>query len=71
MAWTIEIGQLPIVNGIASHAFWALRNNGVVVAEWQGLAPRRYTPRQMPQGLPLRPRRNRHLLAMKIKEAGA
>lgn len=42
MAWTIEIAQLPLpiplANGIASHAFWVLKNNGVVVAEIQGLA---------------------------------
>lgn len=42
MAWTIEIAQLPLAipfaNGIASHAFWVLKNNDVVVAELQGLA---------------------------------
>ncbi len=42
MAWTMEISQFPLsislANGIASHAFWVLKNDGVVVAELQGLA---------------------------------
>ena len=42
MAYTIEIAQLPLniplAYGIASHAFWVLKNNGVVISELQGLA---------------------------------
>lgn len=38
MPYSIEIAQLPIVGGIASHSFWVLKNNGIVVAEFQGLA---------------------------------
>lgn len=59
MPWTIEIAQLPlsipVAPGIASHAFWVLKDNGAIVAEWQGLATATDTGNIKVAGLPFDP----------------